>query len=155
MKNMRDFSELYDFYDNFISVSRKRLEEILKKETSKEKDIVKSNLDTCLKDYGLVTKLTDRLLKSKEDGKLLSNLEIEYKYHNKTVIENAYFNSIDYVNRIYHAIGEDFIKAIKENDSLQSIYLAEVEFHSMLESFISNYSEIVNKSYVPVLKIII
>ena len=86
---------------------------------------------------------------------MLSKVKIEYKYHNQSAIEKAYFDSIDYIDRFYHGMGNDFIDAIKFKNSIQELYFAEEEFNYMIESFISNYSEVVNKLYVPVLKIII
>lgn len=86
---------------------------------------------------------------------MLSNIKIEYKYHNQSTIEKAYFNSIDYVDRLYHGIGKDFMDALKLENSTQSFCFAEEDFNYMVESFMSNYSETVNEEYVPVLKIII
>ena len=40
-------------------------------------------------------------------------------------------------------------------NSVQSLRFAEEEFNYMMECFMLNYSEIVNKKYMPVLKIII
>ncbi len=155
MQSGEDLSDLHGFYDYFVSFSRKRLEEILKDKPSEEKAILQSNLNICIKNYAIVTEVAERLLSLRKNSKMLSNVKIEYKYHNQSTIENAYFNSIDYVDRLYHGIGNDFMDALKLENSIQSFCFAEAEFNYMLESFMSNYSETVNKEYVPVLKIII
>jgi uncharacterized membrane protein YjjP (DUF1212 family) len=155
MQKSEHCSNLCSFYNYFVSFSRKRLEEILKEKPLEEKAVLESNLNTCIENYRIVTKVAEKLLSLRKDNKLLSNIKIEYKYHNQSTIENAYFNSIDYVDRIYHGIAEDFIEAINTENSLQSLYFAEVEFNYMMEGFMSSYSKVVNKRYVPILKIII
>ncbi len=155
MQSTEETSNLHEFYNNFVSFSRKRLDEIIKEKSLEEKNILESNLNICIKNYGIVTKLAEKLLSLRKNNEMLSNLKIEYKYHDQRAIENAYLSSIAYVDSFYHSIGNDFIDAIKFGSSTKSLCFAETEFNYMMESFISNYSEIVNKAYVPVLKIII
>lgn len=155
MKNEENSSELYSFYNYFVSFSRKRLEELINEESFKENEVLESNLSICIENYKIVTKVAEGLLSLRKNSKMLSDIKIEYKYHNQIAIEKAYFNSIDYVDRIYHGMAEDFMNAIKIESSLQSFYFAEKEFNYLMESFMSNYSEIINGAYVPVLKIII
>ncbi len=155
MQSIEETPDLHEFYNYFVSFSRKRLDEMLNGKSLEEKNLLKSNLDICIKNYGIVTKLAERLLSLRENGEMLSKLKIEYKYHNQSAIENAYFSSIDYVNRFYHSIGKDFMDEIKLENSVQSLCYAEEEFNYMMECFMLNYSEIVNKKYMPVLKIII
>lgn len=155
MRNDKNSSKLHDFYNSFVSVSRKELEKILKDKTLEDRSFLESNLNVCIKNYGIVTKLAEKLLDIDENDEMLSKLKIEYKYHNQRHIESAYLDSINYVNRLYHGIAADFIKALKNGNSVESACLAEAEFNYMLESFMSNYSETVNQTYLPVLKIII
>ena len=155
MQSKEETSKLHEFYNYLVSFSRKRLEELLKGESSEERSILESNLNVCIKNYGIVTKLAERLLSLRKNEEMLSNIKIEYKYHDQRTIENAYFNSIDYVDKFYHGMGKDFIDAIKSENSMESFYFAENEFNYMMKSFMSNYSEVVNKVYIPVLKIII
>lgn len=155
MQSSEDPSDLHDFYNYLVSFSRKRLEEILREKPLEERAILQSNLNTCIKNYGVITKLAEKLISLRKDNELLSNIKIEYKYHNQIAIENAYFNSIDYVDRIYHGIGNDFMDAIRLEESTRSLCLAEADFNYMMKSFMSNYSETVNKTYQPILKIII
>jgi len=155
MKNKENSSELYSFYNYFVSFSRKRLEDIFDKGSLKENEVLESNLSVCIENYKIVTKVAERLLSLRKNSKMLSDIKTEYKYHNQIAIEKAYFDSIDYVDRIYHGMAEDFMNAVKIESSLQSFYFAEKEFNHMMKSFMSNYSEIVNGTYIPVLKIII
>jgi hypothetical protein len=155
MQSSKETSDLYEFYNHFVSLSRKRLDELLNGKSLKEKEVLESNLDICIKNYEIATKLAERLLSLRKNNEMLSKVKIEYKYHNQSAIEKAYFDSIDYIDRFYHGMGNDFIDAIKFKNSIQELYFAEEEFNYMIESFISNYSEVVNKLYVPVLKIII
>ncbi|MGC8533227.1 MAG: hypothetical protein ACP5MV_01180 [Candidatus Parvarchaeum sp.] len=155
MKNEESSSGLYSFYDYFVSFSRKRLEELINEDSFKEKEVLESNLGVCIENYEIVTKVAERLLSLRKNSKMLSNIKIEYKYHDQIAIEKAYFNSIDYVDRLYHGMAEDFMNAIKIESSLRSFYFAETEFNHMMKSFMSSYSEIVNGTYIPVLKIII
>ena len=155
MQSIEETSDLHEFYNHFVSFSRKRLDELLKGKSFEEKEILESNLDICIKNYGIVTKLAERLFSLRKNNKMLSNIKTEYKYHNQSAIENAYFSSIDYVDRFYHSIGKDFMDEIKLENSAQSLRFAEEEFNYMMECFMLNYSEIVNKKYMPVLKIII
>ncbi|MCL4362510.1 hypothetical protein M1585_03465 [Candidatus Parvarchaeota archaeon] len=155
MQSSEDSSDLHSFYNYFVSFSRKKLEEILKGKPLEEKAILQSNLNICIKNYAIVTEVAERLLSLRKNSKMLSNIKIEYKYHNQSTIEKAYFNSIDYVDRLYHGIRKDFMDALKLENSTQSFCFAEEDFNYMVESFMSNYSETVNEEYVPVLKIII
>lgn len=155
MLDIKNGQALQEFYNDFIYSSRKRLSSLLEDKNIEDVKFLKSNLEVCIKNYGLVTAISERLLSMRGDREMLSKLKIEYKYHDPGAIEKAYFNSIDYIERFYHGIAEDFIEKLNSKSSLTEIYNCEVEFNSMLYSFMHDYSQVVDSAYIPSLKVII
>ncbi len=150
-----EFFRPYDFFVSFASISRKKLDTLLYGVDPFNAYALKMNLETCIKNYKIVTGIAERLLDLKSNRKMFDDLKTEYKYHNQKSLDNAYTNSINYIGRFYHGIAYDFLESLENGGSPDSIYSYEEEFNSMLEYFVSSYGEVKEGRYLPVLKIII
>ncbi|EFD92823.1 MAG: hypothetical protein BJBARM5_0498 [Candidatus Parvarchaeum acidophilus ARMAN-5] len=151
MYNTGNYQDIYTFYRDFVNKSRTTLETILKGSDDDYVKFLRKNLEICIKNYKIVRDVANKIVSMRDNSELIKNLKIEYKYHNQDMIDSAFKKAISYAERLYYGLGEDFIKNMNLSSSYNDIYDAECELNSMLSVFMSNYTEIRDKKYIPTL----